>query len=175
MMEIADIKSPDIQRFRLKDDGKFPNSKLQVILYKGILHLPSLFPAPVVRQLLRKNNWRNFWKSGIYEYHHYHSNTHEVMTVIKGKTTLQIGGPKGKKITIEKGDVLIIPAGVAHKNLKRENDVTCIGAYPNGKKYDMNYGKEEERRKADKHILKVKLPLKDPVFGKEGGIKKFWK
>jgi uncharacterized protein YjlB len=168
-------KSSKTQHFRLKDDGKFPNSKLQAVLYKGILDLNVIFPAAAVRQLFRSNNWKNFWKSGIFEYHHYHSVTHEAIAVIKGKTILQLGGPKGKKITIEKGDVLIIPAGVAHKNLKAENDVSCIGAYPYGKNYDMNYGKEEERPKADKNIKKVKLPPKDPVFGKAGGIKNLWK
>lgn len=175
LMQIEEIRSSDIQHFHVKGDDRFPNSTLQVILYKGILHLPFLFSASVVRQLFRKNNYRNFWKAGVYTYHHYHSNTHEVMAVIKGKTILQIGGPKGKKITIEKGDVLIIPAGVAHKNLKKENDITCVGAYPNGKKWDMNYGKADERPKADKMIKKVKLPKRDPLFGKEGGIKKFWK
>jgi len=168
-------KKPFIKEYFLKDDGTFPNSHLPVMFYKNALKLPSLFPAKFIKKQFKENNWKNSWKSGIFEYHHYHSITHEVMGVYKGKTTLLLGGKKGVKITIEKGDVLIIPAGVAHKNLKKETDVKCVGAYPNGKNYDMNYGKAKERPKADKNIRKVKLPKKDPVFGKDGGIITSWK
>jgi uncharacterized protein YjlB len=96
------------------------------------------------------------------------------MGVYKGKTTLQLGGKNGIKIKIEKGDVLIIPAGVAHRNLKKENAVKCVGAYPNGKNYDMNYGEKKELTRAIKNIKKVKMPKRDPVFGKTEGIIKFW-
>jgi uncharacterized protein YjlB len=168
-------KKPFIKEYYIDDDGTFPNSHLPVIFYKAVLKLPLFFPALYIKKLFRKNNWKNSWKSGIFEYQHYHSVTHEVMGVYKGKTTLLIGGEKGHKITIEKGDVLIIPAGVAHKNLKKENAVKCVGAYPNGKKYDMNYGREGERPKTDENIKEVKMPGKDPVFGKDEGIVNIWK
>ncbi|MES2565873.1 MAG: cupin domain-containing protein [Bacteroidota bacterium] len=163
-----------IKTYRLKDDGIFPNSQLLVIHYKKIIQLPFFFPGSYLKTLFKKNNWKNAWKSGIYNYHHYHSTTHEVMGVYKGKTTLQLGGKKGIKIKISTGDVLIIPAGVAHKNLGKENAVKCVGAYPNGKKYDIKVGDKNERSKSIKNIKKVKMPKKDPVFGKEGGIIKYW-
>src|SRR3954469_8232421 len=114
----------------LKDDGIFPNSDLPVLFYKNVLDLPAVFPGTFVENLFRENNWRNSWKSGIFEYHHYHSITHEVIGCYKGKTTLQLGGENGVTLTVEKGDVLIIPAGVAHKNLGKEDDIACVGAYP---------------------------------------------
>ncbi|MCD6018762.1 MAG: cupin protein [Bacteroidetes bacterium] len=168
-------KHYSVKKYFLKDDGIVPNSKLPVIHYKGIINLPFFFPGSYLKNLFKKNNWKNSWKSGVYEYHHYHSVTHEVMGVYKGKTTLQLGGKRGVKITLQKGDVLIIPAGVAHRNLKKENAVKCVGAYPNGKNYDMNYGEKKERARAVKNIKKVKMPKKDPVFGKTGGIVKLWK
>jgi uncharacterized protein YjlB len=171
---MAKSKYYTVRKYLLKPEGNIPNSPLPVIHYKRIIELPFFFPASYLRSLFKKNNWKNCWTSGIFEYDHYHSVTHEVMGVYKGKTTLQLGGKNGIKIKIEKGDVLIIPAGVAHRNLKKENAVKCVGAYPNGKNYDMNYGEKKELTRAIKNIKKVKMPKRDPVFGKTEGIIKFW-
>lgn len=90
------------------------------------------------------------------------------MGVYKGKTTLQLGGENGIKLDISRGDVLIIPAGVAHKNLGAEADVKCVGAYPNGVQFDMRYGKTEDRPAADLTIKNIPKPERDPVRGKKG-------
>jgi len=163
----------EIQQIILKDDGRFPNSKLPALLYKGILKIPFLFPATYVRNLFRKNNWSNAWDFGIFEYHHYHSTTHEVLGVYNGKTKLQLGGDDGIAVILEKGDVLVIPAGVAHKNLGKEDDVSCVGAYPGGKEYDMNYGRPGERPRTDNNIAAVPIPATDPVSG-AGGLTDIW-
>ena len=151
------------QKLFVRDDGKFPNNSLPVLLYKGALKLPLLFSAGYVKNLFRKNGWTNAWDSGIFRYHHYHSNTHEALGIYKGRTILQFGGEQGVKVTVVKGDVLVIPAGVAHRNLGKENDVRCIGAYPEGIAYDMNYGKEGERPRTDKNIAAVSLPVSGPL------------
>lgn len=159
----------------LEDNGTFPNSHLPVLLYKGVLDLPPLFPAAHIENLFKSNNWTNSWKNGIYTYQHYHSNTHEVIGVYKGEATIQLGGDKGTKVRIEKGDVLIIPAGVAHRNLDDENAVSCVGAYPDGISYDMNYGQAGERPATDENIRQVPLPERDPVLGLRGGTSRYWK
>lgn len=161
--------------YLLKDDGIFPNSKLPVLFYKDVLDLPVLFPAAYIENLFKSNHWSNSWKNGIYTYHHYHSITHEVLGVYKGQATVLLGGEKGVEITLNKNDVLIIPAGVAHKNLGEENNIGCVGAYPEGKSYDMNYGKPGERPLTDTNIADVPLPERDPVLGLKGGIEKYWK
>jgi uncharacterized protein YjlB len=162
-------------QYYLKDDGVFPNSELPVLLYKRALKIPLFFAALQVKKLLQKHHYTNNWRNGIYTYHHYHSNTHEVMAVIKGHTTLLLGGDKGRKVKIEKGDVILIPAGVAHKNLGKEKDVICIGGYPQGRDYNMNYGKKEERPDADEKIAKVKIPRYDPVTGQRDPMNTIWK
>lgn len=142
-------------------------------MYKGVLKIPFLFPATHVRNLFRKNDWTNAWDFGIFEYHHYHSITHEALGIYGGKTNLQLGGDQGVMITLEKGDVLVIPAGVAHKNLGKENDISCIGAYPGGSEYDMNYGRPGERPLTDNNIAAVPIPATDPVTG-AGGLTEIW-
>ena len=161
-------------QFLCKDNGVFPNSKLPVLLYKEAMALPYLFAAAYIKSLFDKNNWSNSWKSGIFTYHHYHSNTHEVLGVFEGSTRMLLGGDNGHQLKLEKGDVLIIPAGVAHRNLGREDQIKCVGAYPNGLKYDMNYGRPEERPQSDKNIAAVPLPGKDPLWGLDDGVPMVW-
>lgn len=168
-------QTANIEQLILQDDGIFPNSHHPALLYKAALDIPVLFPGTHVRHLFEKNGWSNSWDAGIFEYHHYHSVTHEVLGIYKGQTKLQLGGVGGPVIFIEKGDVLVIPAGVAHKNLGAENDVSVIGAYPNGRDYDMNYGRPGERPGADKNISKVPVRVNDPVFGRDKGLFKIWK
>jgi uncharacterized protein YjlB len=163
------------EQYFVKDDGVFPNNRLPILYYPKVLELPKLFPAAAVKKLFKENNWSNNWKYGIYTYHHYHSTTHEVLGVCKGETMVLLGGENGVTLFIQEGDVIIIPAGVAHINLGKENDVTCIGGYPDGRDYDMNYGKPGERPKTDDNIASVPLPKTDPVFGKGGGLLEIWK
>jgi uncharacterized protein YjlB len=163
-----------VEQFLLPDDGIFPNSDLPVLLYRGVLKLPKILAPAYIRRLFRKNGWSNAWNYGIYEYNHYHSITHEVLGVHKGQTRLLLGGGKGVKVKIARGDVIIIPAGVAHRNLEKLSDVQCIGAYPGGSDYDINYGNVGERPQADRNIARVPVPTHDPVFGKKAGLVKFW-
>lgn len=163
-----------VEQFFLEDDGIFPNNAMPALFYRQVLDLPPLFAASYVKRIFKKNNWSNAWVYGVFEYHHYHSITHEVLGVLKGKTTIQLGGEKGAQIEVGAGDVLIIPAGVAHKNLGAENAIKCVGAYPDGRDYDINYGKTGERPRADRNIAKVPVPDFDPVFGLKAGIVKYW-
>lgn len=163
------------QQYFIADDGIFPNSIFPVLYYPNGLQLPVLFSSLHVKNIFEKNHWSNNWRSGIYTYNHYHSTTHEAMAIIKGKTTIQLGGDNGIKLTIQKGDVLVIPAGVAHKNLGNEKDVIAIGAYPGGRDYDMNYGDPAERPATDNKIKKLPVPSSDPLFGNTNGVPKIWR
>jgi uncharacterized protein YjlB len=163
-------------QFLIKQNGWFPNNAaLPVLLYKGALRLPDEDKEKLVKEVFHQNGWSNDWVDGIYSYHHYHSITHEVLGVIQGKCTLQLGGDRSLKQVIEQGDVIVLPAGVAHKNIESSDDFTCVGAYPKGADYDLNYGKEEEHPKVVENIKKVPLPDTDPLYGKEGPLLDNWK
>jgi uncharacterized protein YjlB len=164
-----------IFQFLIKQNGFFPNNAaLPVMLYKNALHLPEEDKEELVKELFQQNGWTNNWVDGIYNYHHYHSTTHEVLGVIQGKCTLLLGGEKGIKQKLEEGDVVVLPAGISHMNLESSDDFTCVGGYPDGGDYDMNYGKEEEHPKVDENIKKVPVPHTDPLYGKEGPLLDNW-
>jgi uncharacterized protein YjlB len=107
--------------------------------------------------------WTGSWRNGVYDYHHYHSNTHEVLGCYRGSAEVQLGGPGGIVLRIETGDVVVIPAGVAHKRVDAEGGFGVVGAYPNGLSPDMCYGKSEELTFAEGNIEAVPLPAKDPA------------
>jgi uncharacterized protein YjlB len=159
------------QQYFLNDNGIFPNNILPVLYYPNALQLPPLFSARHVKNIFEKNDWTNTWRNGIYTYHHYHSVTHEAMAIIRGKTTIQLGGDNGIELTIQKGDVLVVPAGVAHKNLGNEKDAIAIGPYPGGRDYDMNYGKPGERPGTDNNIKNCLCP--PPIrYRKANGVRR---
>jgi uncharacterized protein YjlB len=168
---------PHILHFVLKRNKNFPNSKLPVLIYQKVLNLPNPKKKAVltIRKIFSRNGWSNSWSNGIYDFHHYHSNTHECMAICFGKADVILGGPKGKKIKLEQGDLIILPAGVGHKCVKASEDFMCVGAYPQGKDYDTNLGKKIELEKALSNIKNLSQPSEDPIFGKLGFLKTYWK
>jgi uncharacterized protein YjlB len=168
------VNAPRVLTFGLSDDGRIPNSKLPLLVYQNAVKLLLRDPAAVFEEVFALNRWRGSWRNGIYTYHHYHSTAHEVLGVFSGTATVQLGGERGIKQKINAGDVLVIPAGVAHKNLGASNDFGVVGAYPIGQDWDMNYGRPEERPRADEEIARVALPELDPVYGGDGPLLERW-
>jgi uncharacterized protein YjlB len=153
----------------------FPNNaRYPLLIYQQVLNVSEL-SAELIKEFLKQNHWLNSWVDSIYDYHHYHSNTHEALVVLAGACQVQIGGPNGRVYSIVAGDVVILPAGVAHKNVGSSVDFKCLGSYPNYDDYDMNYGKVEEHPQVDINIKKVLLPKNDPVFGSKGLLFQYWK
>jgi uncharacterized protein YjlB len=169
-------QNPDVAAHLLKDDGTYPNnSQLPLLVYKQAINLTGPDPADGAQQVLEANGWGGTWKNGIYDYNHYHSTSHEVLVVYCGHAEVQLGGDQGPVFKLQTGDMVVIPAGVAHKNLGQSHDFGVVGAYPQGQEnYDMNYGKEGERPKTDDNIVKVPLPQKDPAYGADGPLNKYW-
>jgi|ERR1051325_2133763 uncharacterized protein YjlB len=159
----------------LKDAGSIPNNpKCPLLVYPGALRLPSKDAAGAVESILRGNDWGGLWRDGIYPFHHYHSNSHEVLVVYRGSATVQFGGDPGVTLQVKMGDVVLIPAGVGHKKLRSSEDFAVVGGYPSGQDYDLFHGKESERPQADRNISRVPLPDRDPVYGSSGPLFDHW-
>lgn len=158
----------------LDADDQIPNSHFPLLLYKNIFNEEGEGCAELLEVLFAANNWTNSWRWGVYPFHHYHSNTHEVLGVFKGSAEILFGGEFGEKVTVKAGDVVVIPAGVGHKCLSDENDFMVVGAYPGGCSPDMNRGELGERPDVDENIAKVLIPDSDPVFGPNDGLIIIW-
>lgn len=164
----------NVQHQIINENGFFPNNpSLPVLLYKNVLEINDKKAAKSVEELFEKNNWSNLWRNGIYTYHHYHSITHEVLGIYRGDCTVALGGEDANTFHLEKGDVLIIPVGVAHKNVGSSDDFACVGAYPRGHDFDIKRGTQKDKEDAIKNIRKVPVPETDPVFYK-GFLQEYW-
>lgn len=159
----------------LADDGTFPNSRLPLVVFQGVFVTSGGDPARQIEESVQRNGWRGGWRNGIYAYHHYHSTAHETLGVYRGAATVQLGGPRGITVEVRTGDVVVIPAGVAHKNLGQSQDFAVVGVYPAGQQPDMNYGRPGERPEADTRIARVALPRRDPVYGIDGPLVRLWR
>jgi len=169
------VNIPQVLAYQLKEDEEFPNNpRLPLLIYESAFELPGHDPATVIERAFSANHWTHAWRNGIYPFHHYHSTTHEVLGVCSGSAMVQFGGPRGITQTLRAGDIVIIPAGVAHKNLGSTADFGVVGAYPDGREWDMNYGKASERPATDRAIVRVPLPPQDPVYGVEGPLFDHW-
>jgi uncharacterized protein YjlB len=166
------MNTPLPEKVYFQDDGVIPNNILPLLIYRKAIDAP--VNADKLDQQLAGNNWTNSWRDGIYPFHHYHSNTHEVLIVIEGSAALQLGGPKGEKLEVQPGDVLIIPAGVGHKCVSHSNDFLVLGAYPDGLEPDLQREDEQIRIKAKENIGNVPLPLTDPLSGASAGLVLIW-
>lgn len=90
----------------ISKNGSFPNnSNLPLLIYQGCFVLEDSKPE-IIEEIFFKNAWKGLWRDGIYDFHHYHSNTHEALGIYSGSCEVQIGGENGKIFELKKGDVL---------------------------------------------------------------------
>ena len=163
------------REYYFKDDGSIPNNKYPLLIYNSVFSQTGESAAKMLEDKFAALSWTNSWRWGVYPFHHYHSNTHEVLGVFIGNALLHMGGEQGEKIEVKAGDVIVIPAGVGHKCISHSENFTVVGAYPNGLSPDLNRGEKGERPKTDQNIAAVPLPKTDPVTGKNGGLLDRWK
>jgi len=157
----------------LADDGRFPNSRLPLLHYRGAID-PQAVDAEAFEALFGGNGWPAQWRAGVFAYHHYHSTAHEVLGIAAGEAVLMVGGPEGRDVAVTAGDVLVIPAGVAHCRLSASADFLVVGGYPQGQDWNLLRGEDGERPQADRAIAKVPMPSADPVAGMDEPLLRHW-
>ena len=158
------------ETYRFKDDGRFPNSALPLLVYRDAL------PADeaALEEAFAAHDWSNGWRNGIFTYHHFHSIAHEVLGIARGEVQVMFGGPSGQTVTVRAGDVIVIPAGVGHRNMGQTDDLLVVGAYPGGSDYDTRRGDPREHEAVLRAITGVPLPMCDPVLGRDGPLRVLW-
>ena len=161
------MTEPELYRFSA--DGGFPNSRFPLLVYRS-----ALAPDPAAMEhRFAANGWSNSWRNGIFRYHHFHSIAHEVLGIAAGEVSVAFGGPGGSRVTMRAGDAVLIPAGVAHRNMGQSGDLLVVGAYPGGD-CDIRRGDPAELSEVMRAIAAVPLPGSDPVLGAGSGLERLW-
>lgn len=155
-----------------EDGGGIPNSRLPVLVYHGV---EAARDASGCRELFAGNGWLGAWANGIYPFHHFHSTAHEALGIVAGSAAVVLGGPRGRRFDVGRGDVLVLPAGTGHCNAGSSADLLVVGAYPNGMRWDLRRGDPAERDEVLANIAAVPLPDADPVHGPGGPLGEIWR
>ena len=127
-----------------------------VLIYRDVA-------ADDVRALFAEHGWGGSWVDGVFDFHHFHSTSHEVLGVVAGEATLELGGPQGAAFDVAAGDVLVLPAGTGHRRSTARRGFTVVGAYPAGQEdYDLLREADDAARE---RIRSLPAPPQDPVGG----------
>lgn len=162
-----------IEEYGFADDGQIPNNPhLPLFVYRGALGTGG-DAAQACEALFTRHGWPAAWRNGIYPHHHYHSTAHEALGIVAGSAEVRFGGESGRTVAVGVGDVVVIPAGVAHKCEAASPDLLVVGAYPRGQTPDLQRAGAEERVR--ERIAQAPLPEADPVRGGAGPLIKRWR
>ncbi|KAN0104698.1 cupin domain containing protein [Hyaloscypha variabilis] len=168
------LASLRVSSYQILGHNFIPNTSIQakpLLIYHSCL--PSSATASTIESHLKETGVViPQWRYTMYNVTHFHASTHEVLCVFSGQARLCFGGesnPSKVETEVQKGDVIIIPAGVAHRLLDDfSSNFQMVGSYPKGKHPDMCCGKEgEEKVKA---ISGLGWFERDPLYGDEGPV-----
>ena len=152
--------------FRFTLAGTVPNSRLPVILHRGAFEADA--SASVCEKVFARNGWSNAWRNGVYAFHHFHSTSHEVLGIVRGRAVLRLGGETGRDVAVSAGDVVILPAGTGHRRTSSEGAFLVVGAYPEGRAWDLLEAdtlSEADVTAAQERIAILPVPAWDPATG----------
>ena len=162
--------------FFFKEDGIVPNHpRWPLIVHRSAVRFTRGFdPATIIDSLFESNGWGRSWRDSIYDFIHYHSQTHEALGVARGHAVVEFGGIKGKRLKLAAGDIAILPAGTGHRLIEASRNFLVVGAYPPAGTYD-ECTDTRDLPEAKKRIAKVRKPSRDPVHGRQAGTASLWK
>uniref|UniRef100_A0A7S2BYP1 Cupin type-2 domain-containing protein n=1 Tax=Florenciella parvula TaxID=236787 RepID=A0A7S2BYP1_9STRA len=156
------------------DSGFTNNAQWPLIVYKHALRMDEDEDegqdqgCDRMVSLMVSNGWTRPWAWGVFSYHHYHSTAWEALLCVQGSADIQLGGPQGPTFDVQPGDCLLIPPGVAHKQLSEQGGFTLLGAYPdhNGcRTPSADTCRRAPTAKQQASIERCPAPLRCPLFG----------
>ncbi|KFC64652.1 hypothetical protein FG93_05248 [Bosea sp. LC85] len=158
----------------LEERAWIPNNpRLPVIVYDAA------FPgeggddlATAMEARFGANGWPAQWRNGIYDFHHYHSQGHEVLGIAAGSAEVVLGGPKGRILAVRAGNVLLLPAGTGHCRGNASSNFLVVGAYPPGQ--SGNIIRDAPTSAIREAIAQLRFPPMDPVYGQDGPLTQHW-
>jgi uncharacterized protein YjlB len=158
---------------RLTTKG-WSNLALPVLLYRNAV--PAAAGGETARRmeaLFRETGWPPAWRNGVFRFHHYHSNAHEVLGFARGAARLILGGPDGTELAVAAGDVAVLPAGTGHFLIEADPDFLVVGAYPPDQR-DYDLCRTAATAASASRMATLAFPPTDPVLGQNGALPELW-
>ncbi|KAL4739375.1 hypothetical protein BDV11DRAFT_215298 [Aspergillus similis] len=172
------VKHVQPEQYFLPPTPHVPNSRLPILVYRNVLEDTS--PRNILNTI-EPNGWIKGGQWKTYKVPHFHTHCHECYGIIRGGSTYLLGvgpndpkvdeegNPYGMKLTVQKGDVFVLPA------LDIDDGKGILEA--TGHRFDMNYGFKppEETSALAKQSESVTIPPLDPLYGLDGPLPRLWK
>ena len=171
---VTPVDEVEVRLLRFADDGTVPNNPdLPALLMRGAIAADASPEAIAPR--LEASGWGGTWVWRVFPYHHYHPNAHEALAVAAGRTELMLGGPRGERVAVGAGDVVVLPVGTGHRQIEASADFAVVGAYPPGQEDVETVRAERPHGRAVlERIAAVAQPRTDPVHGADGPLTRAW-
>ena len=162
--------------FHLQQNGSIPNNPdLPVLVYRQVFEERVADKPKKFQHCFEESGWKGIWKNGLYDYHHFHSSSHEALGIAHGSAEIEVGGEGGKKLTLQAGDLIVLPAGTGHRRVSASDNLVVMGAYPAGQEhYDICRNKSDHPKDIFAAIAAVPLPDSDPIYGVDGPLMQEW-
>jgi len=171
------LQSLIISSYKIPSHGGIPNSSVQE---RPLLIYHSAFPSSTSASII-ESHLKSIgvvvpqWRFTMYDFTHFHSTSHEVLCISNGTAKLLFGGehnPQKVEVIVNKGDVIVIPAGVGHRLLDDiEGGFEMVGSYPEGCQWDTCHGNKDEQSLINS-IKQLEWFGRDPIYGDEGPVLK---
>ena len=87
-----------------------------------------------------------------------------MLGVYSGTGQIRLDGSNGIITEVQSGDVIVIPAGVGHENLRASANFGVAGAYPSGQTPDVQKGEFKERKFLVTRPLVKHYNMRDWIF-----------
>jgi uncharacterized protein YjlB len=172
-MNVSQADSPASTSLMLEpNDPVSNNPDLPVLHYAQVLSPQLGDLAARFEDMFAAQGCPPKWRSRVYDYHHYHTEGHEVLGVATGHAQLMLGGPDGQVLEVRAGDVLLLPAGTGHRNIGASDDFLVIGAYPPGQHADICREAPTQAQLAS--IKQLPFPDQGPVEGDHETYRRIW-
>ena len=159
-----------LETWQAPPGGQIPNNpRFPVLVYRGV---EAVTDADSAWQLFASHCWGGSWVAGVFDFHHFHSTSHEALACVSGSATIELGGPQGEAFEVGVGDVLVLPAGTGHRRATPRDGFSVVGAYPAGQEdYDLLRDdlSPRELEAARERIAKLGPPPQDPIGGQGVG------
>lgn len=117
------LSDVEVSKFEIKPYNGIPNSSATgkpLLIYRSVF--PSSCSATQIESHLSSIGVVvPQWRYTMYSTTHFHSTTHEILCVSRGRAKLCFGGEENsdkRDIVVEKGDAMVLPAGIGHRLLE---------------------------------------------------------